>query len=432
MTMKVERKNISENRLELIIEVSAEEMADYCKIAAQTISENTKIEGFRPGKAPYEIVKARVGDMVILEEASRVAVSKSIDKAVTDNVTEEWVGQPEITISKLAPENPFEYRALMTLLPSVELGAYKELNLEQTSVVVSDDEVEKMIEQLRDVRVKEAAVDRASEHGDKVIADVNLFLDKVPVEGGQAKEVAVILGKDYFVPGFDEQVTGMKADESREFFLTYPADHHQKGLAGKKIEFTVKVKQVYSRELPEVNTEFVSAFGLKDAEELKKNISQSIETEKKSEAANTFERTMLEKVVANSTLGELPDSLIMQEARTMMHELEHNVTRSGGKFEDYLSNIGKTVQQLVADFRPQAIDRVKAALVLREIIKAENITVSDADIDAELEMLKKQYSHDQKAIESLSSTTYRRHLSTLLLNRQILAKLKEWNTKQSL
>jgi trigger factor len=428
--MKVERKNISENRLELIIEVSAEEMANYSKQAAQTISENTKIEGFRPGKAPYEIVQARVGDMVILEEASRVAVSKSIDKAITDNVTEEWVGQPEITITKLAPHNPFEYKALMTLIPSVELGAYKDLNLKLETVTATDEEVEKMIEQLREVRVKEAAVDRVSAVGDKIVADVHLFLDKVPVEGGQAREVAVILGKDYFVPGFDEQVTGMKADESREFFLTYPADHHQKNLAGKKVEFTVKVKQVYSRELPEVDTEFVSAFGLKDADELKKNIIHSLEEEKKVEAANTFERLMLEKIVTNSTLGELPDSLIMQEARTMMHELEHNVARSGGKFEDYLSNIGKTTHQLVDDFRPQAIDRVKAALILREIIKAEKITVSEEDINTELEKLKKQYSQDQKAIESLSSPAYRRHLSTLLLNRQILEKLKEWNTKQ--
>lgn len=141
---------------------------------------------------------------------------------------------------------------------------------------------------------------------------------------------------------------------------------------------------------------------------------------------------MLEKIVSNSTLGELPDSLIMQEARTMMHELEHNVARSGGKFEDYLSNIGKTTQQLISDFRPQAIDRVKAALVLREIIKVEKIIVSDNDIDTELEKLKKQYGHDQKAMESLSSPAYRRHLSTLLLNRQILEKLKEWNTKQPL
>ena len=297
--MKVERKNITANRVELTIEVDAEAMTGFSKRAALKISESTKIEGFRPGKAPYEMVRARVGDMVILEEAARIAVGKTIDQAITEQIPEEWVGQPEITISKIAPDNPLEYRALLTLLPSVELGAYKDLNLSPEEVKVSDEEVEKMIDQLRDVRVQEVIVDRASEAGDKVVADVNLFLDKVPVEGGQARETAVVLGKDYFVPGFDEKVTGMKASEEREFFITYPADHHQKMLAGKKVEFTVKVKQVYSRELPEVNDEFAAAFGLKNADELRKNIRESIEQEKKGEAANVFDRKMLEKIIGD-------------------------------------------------------------------------------------------------------------------------------------
>ena len=428
--MKVERKNITANRVELTIEVDAEAMTGFSKRAALKISESTKIEGFRPGKAPYEMVRARVGDMVILEEAARIAVGKTIDQAITEQIPEEWVGQPEITISKIAPDNPLEYRALLTLLPSVELGAYKDLNLSPEEVKVSDEEVEKMIDQLRDVRVKEVVVDRVSEAGDKVVADVNLFLDKVPVEGGQARETAVVLGKDYFVPGFDEKVTGMKASEEREFFITYPADHHQKMLAGKKVEFTVKVKQVYSRELPEVNDEFAAAFGLKNADELRKNIRESIEHEKKGEAANVFERKMLEKIIGDSTIGELPDSLIDQEVRTMMHELEHNITRSGGKFEEYISSIGKTSAQLMTELRPQSIERVKAALVLRQIIKVENIEVPEKDVDEEIDKLKKQYSQDAKAIESLSTPAYRRHVMSLQLNRIILEKLKEWNTKQ--
>ncbi len=428
--MKVERKNITANRIELIIEVPTDSMTDFSKRAASKISEGTKIEGFRPGKAPYEVVRARVGDMVILEEASRIAVSKTIDQAITDHVTEEWVGQPEITISKIAPDNPLEYRAMLTLVPSVELGSYKDLNIPAEEAVASDEEVEKMIEQLRDVRVSEAIVDRAAEAGDKVVVDVNLFLDKVPVEGGQAKETAVILGKDYFVPGFDEKVTGMKAAEQREFFITYPADHHQKMLAGKKVEFSVTVKQVYSRELPEVNDEFAAAFGLKSADELRKNIKESILNEKKVEVANTQERKMLEKIVSNSTIGELPDSLIDQESRTMMHELEHNIARSGGKFEEYLSSIGKTLPQLMTELRPQATERVNAALVLRQIIKVENIVVADKEIDEEIEKLSKQYAHDPKAVESIASPAYRRHLQSLLLNRNILEKLKEWNIKQ--
>lgn len=428
--MKVQRNNLSANRVELVIEIDAEAMRDYAHKAAAKISESTAIEGFRPGKAPYDVVKARVGDMVILEEASRLAVGKSIDQAVTEHITEDWVGQPEITISKLAPDNPFEYRALVTLLPSVELGSYKELNLDPEKIEVTDEEVTKMIEQLREVRVAEAAVDRAAETNDKVIVDVNLFLDKVPVEGGQAKELAILVGKDYFVPGFDEKITGMNVGETREFFLTYPTDHNQKMLAGKKVEFTVTLKQVYSRQLPEVNDEFVSAFGLKNVEELKTNIKQSIAQEKQTEAAHAFEKKMLDQIISKATIGELPDSLVNQEAHTMLHELEHNVLRSGGNFDDYIQSIGKSKAQLMEEFKPQASDRVKAALILRAIIQKENVTVNNEEVTAEIDKLKKQYPHDQKTLESLSSPAYFRHLMNVLLNRRVLEKLADWNTKK--
>ncbi len=426
--MNVQRNNLTAGRVELVIEIASEAMLEYAKKAATRISETTTIEGFRPGKAPYEMVKARVGDMTILEEAARIAVSKSIDQALKDTITEDWVGQPEISITKLAPGNSFEYRALITLLPTVELGQYKDLGLENEEVKVADEEVEKMIEQLREVRVAEAAVDRASIIGDKAIVDVRLFLDKVPVEGGQANELAVIIGKDYFVPGFDEKIVGMKAGETREFFLTYPAEYHQKNLAGKKVEFSVTVKQVYSRELPVVDDNFVSAFGLKNVEELKSNIRLSIEQEKKSEAAQIFEKKMLEAIINKATIGELPDSLINQEAHTMLHELEHNVIRSGGKFDEYLQSIGKTKIQLIDEFKPQAIERVKAALILRSIIQTEQIKVADDEVKKELEVLKKQYSHDQKTIENLASPAYYRHLMNVLLNRKVLQELIKWNS----
>lgn len=429
--MKSQRNNISASRIELIVEVDAEEMKDYSIKAANKLSEQTTIEGFRPGKAPFEMVKARVGDMIILEEASRIAVRKTIDQVMREHVTEEWVGHPEITISKLAPDNPFEYRALITLLPKVELGNYKDLNISLEDVVATDEEVEKMIVQLREMRGKEVVIDRASITGDKMVVDVNLFLDKVPLEGGQAKELAIILGKDYFVPGFDERITGMKAGEQRDFFLVYPTDHHQKNLAGKKVEFTVKAKQVYNRELPEVDSEFVSAFGLKDVEELKTNIKKSIEDEKRQEAHNKFERAMVEKIISNSTISEIPDTLVNDEIHIMFHELEHNIIRSGGKFDDYLQSIGKTKAQLMEELRPQATERVKAALVLRAVIEKEGITVSDEAVAKEIETIKKQYSQRPDVVEQLNSENYKRHISNVLLNRQILEKLAIWNSSKN-
>ncbi len=428
--MNVTRNNISATKIELTVEVSADEMKNFSQRAATKISENTKIEGFRPGKAPYDVVLARVGEMAILEEASRIAVSKTIDQALIKEVTEEWIGQPEITITKIAPENPFEYRALITLLPSVELGAYKDFNVSLETTEATEEEVGKMIEQLRDMRATEAIADRPAQTGDKLVVDVNLFVDKVPIEGGQAKETAVILGKDYFVPGFDEHVTGMKVGDTREFFLNYPADHHQSNLAGKKVEFKVDAKQVYAREMPELNDEFAIPFGLKTLEELKTNIKKSIADEKKGEAETKLERVIIEKIIEGSTIGEIPEKLIADETGSMMHEISHNVARSGGTFENYLQSLGKSAAQFAEELKPQATERMKATLALRKIVALEKITVDEARVEEELGLLKKRYAHDAKALESLSAPAYRRHLQGMLLNRAVIAKLKEWNIKK--
>ncbi len=427
--MNASRNNLSATNIELTVEVSLEEMNGFSQRAAQKLSEQVKIEGFRPGKAPYDVVRAKLGDMAILEEAARIAVSKTIDEALKQHVTEEWIGQPEITVIKLAPENPFEYRALLTLLPSVELGDYKGLSLERPVVAVSEEDVNRVITQLRNARVREAAVDRPAGTGDKVIVDAKLFLDKVPVEGGQANETAVIIGKDYFVPGFDEKIAGMKAGDTREFTLHYPSDHYQKMLAGKDVEFSVTAKQVFSRELPEVDGTFVAAFGLKSAEELTDNIRKNIEQEKKSEAEMKLEQEMLDAIVAKATISELPDSVLHQESHTMLHELESNVVRAGMKFDDYLTSIGKTKAALEEELRPQAERRVKTSLVLRQIMKQEEIAVSDAEIEAELSRLKAQYAGNREAQEALSSPAYRRHAEATILNRRVIDRLKEWNLK---
>lgn len=431
--MNVTRTDISASRIELTVSVSLEEMAQFGKRAAENLSAQKSIEGFRPGKAPYDVVRARFGDMAILEEASRLAVSKTIDQAIKEKISdgEEWIGHPEITLTKLAPDNVFEYRALITLLPPVELGEYKNLGVTGEKVEATDADVEKLIEQLRDVRVREAAVTRPAENGDKVIADVNLFLDKVPVEGGQAKETAVILGKDYFVPGFDEHLIGAQAGDERNFFVTYPSDHHQKNLAGKKVEFTAKVKQVYSRELPEVNDEFAAAFGLENADKLKESIRMSIMTEKKQAAEQKLENELIEKVTTKATVGEIPESLIDQELHTMYHELEHNVGHQGMKMEDYLTGIGKTSGQLKEEMRPNAIERMKATLVLRKIISVEGLNVDQKDIDMELEKQKAYYAKEPKTLEALGTPGYRRQLESRMLNRRVVDKLKDWNLTES-
>jgi len=425
--MLVTKNNISASRVELLVTVAADDMLRFAKQAATQLSDKSKIEGFRPGKAPYEVVKDRLGEMAITEEASRIAVSKTIDAAIKENVGEEWIGQPEITITKLVPNSDFEYKALITLLPSVKLGKYKELKLNKEKIVVSDDEVKKVIDNLRESRVKEVLVERGAEMNDKVVIDVNMFLDKVTVDGGQGKDVAVIIGKDYFVPGFDKNLLGLKRGDERSFSVHYPADHHLKNLANKEVDFSVTVKDIFERELPELNEDFVSAFGLKNEAELKHNIKHSLEHEKKHEADNKLERELLEKIVNDSDIAELPEVLIDNEGEIMLRELEYNVNVQGGKFSDYLTSLNKTPEMLKQEFLPQAKKRVNASLILRNIIKAENIVVNEEEIEKEIAALKKQYGHDPKALETISSLYYRRHIESSILNRKAITDLLAWN-----
>ncbi|MCX6793317.1 MAG: trigger factor [Candidatus Falkowbacteria bacterium] len=425
--MQVTKNNISASRVELLVSVSTEEMTRFAKQAATHLSEHNKIEGFRPGKAPYDVIKDRLGEMAIAEEASRMAVAKTIDAAIKENIGEDWIGQPEITITKLVPNSDFEYKALVTLLPSVKLGKYKELKLSKEKVVVDEKEVTKVIDHLRESRVKEVLVERAAEENDKVVIDVNMLLDKVPVDGGQGKDVVVVIGKDYFVPGFDKNLIGLKSGDEKSFSVHYPADHHLKNLSGKEVDFTVKIKDVFARELPELNDDFLNAFGLKSETELKENIKKSLEHEKEHELDNKFEREMLEKIINDSEISELPEVLIENESEIMLRELEYNVNAQGGKFADYMTGLNKTPEMFKQEFLPQAKERVKASLILRNIIKIENIVVSDEEVEKEVTALKKQYAHDPKALETIGSLYYHRHIESSLLNRKAITNLLAWN-----
>lgn len=425
--MQVTKNNLSASQVELIVELSAEEMARFVKQAAEQLSFKHKIEGFRPGKAPLEVIENRFGEMVLIEEAAHLAIAKTIDQAIKDEVGEDWVGRPEITVTKMAPQNDFAYKALLTLLPEVKLGDYKNLKLSKKPVLVSEAEVNKVLNHLQDSRAKETTVDRSVGDSDKVIVDVEMFLNNVPLEGGQAKALAVVMGKDYFVPGFDKNLLGAKRGDEREFKLHYPADYQQKNLAGQAVDFKVKIKDVFARELPKLDQEFVATFGLKDETELRNNIKQSLEHEKKHEAEHKLENEMLEKIVKASEISELPKILIDNEVEIMLQELEYNVKAMGAKFDDYLLSLKKTITDLKTELVSQAEIRVKTSLVLRAIIKAEALEVSASDIDQEINLLKQRYQADAKALETLNSIYYRRQVEVSLLNRKAMAQLIAWN-----
>ncbi len=426
--MQVNKKDLEKSQIELSVELSAEEFAPYIEKGAQKVAEEVKIEGFRKGKVPLDILKQKIGEMTILEEAAHIAVNKTIDEVIEKNTMErQAVGQPQVNITKLAPGNPFEYKVIVALLPTIALGKYKNLGLKAEEAKIDDKEVEKSLHDLQEMRAQEILVEREAQETDKVTVDVKMFSGNVPLEDGDHKELAIIIGRNYFVPGFDKKIIGAKQGEKRKFELIYPDNHHQKNLAGKMVEFTVNIKGIYERKLPELNDEFASFFRLKNMEELRINLKESLLHEKKHNVELRNESEMISKIADDTKFGDLPETIINSESRNLLMELEQSVVRQGGKFEDYLSHLKKTKEELIIELLPNAVKRVKSALLIREIAVIEKIEVAHEDIHKKIDELEEQYKNNPEVIKMIHEPGYHTYLSNILTNEKVIAKLKEWN-----
>jgi len=425
--MNVIKRDLGKSQIELTVELTAEEFKPYVLRGAEKVSQEVKIEGFRPGKAPYDILKNKIGEMTILEAGARIAIDKTLDKVIKENVTGQIVGQPQVNITKLAPENPMEYKMLLTMLPDVKLGNYKDLKIKKAKAEIKDEEAEKLISELREMRASEVISEALIKDGDRVIMDIGIFIDKVPVEGGQGKGAGLIIGKNYIIPGFDKKIVGAKKGDVREFSLPYPADYHDKNLAGKMAEFKVTVKEVYNRVLPEVNEEMAKGFGLKSVEELRSNIKKSLLAEKEQQEEQKSEGAMLDMIISKTKFGDIPETLIKHEAEVMISELEYNIKNQGAKFEDYLMHLKKTREQIMLDLMPDAVKRVKVSLIIREIGNSEKISVSHEEIHKAIDDILKQYQGNKEIEDRINSHAYHDYIENNLTGKKVVEKLKEWN-----
>ncbi len=423
------QKNKTNNNIELEITISSSEFKDYVEKGGKKVAEQLNIEGFRPGKVPVEVAKQKVGEMSILEEAAQIAIRKTVNAVISKNIEEgeNIASQPQVEIIKLAPDNDFVYKVKIELLPKVNLGDYKGLNIKTKAVEVKEEEIEASLKKIQEMRAKETIKLSPAKKGDKLIVDINLFFDKVPVDDGQSKNVQVILGQEYFIKGFDQQLLGTNKGETKEFVLDYPKDHHQAHLAGQKVNFKVDVKEVYNREIPELNDELAKAWQLTSLDELKKTVADNIKQEKEKKLELENEKNLADSLIRKSSFDDVPASLIERESKAMVEEMKSNLESQGAKFEDYLTHIKKTENELILEFSPEATKRIKFALLLQEIVKKEKISVSDEEVNKMIEDLKKQYTSQPEALKVIESEQYQKSLKHNLLNDKIIKQLKEWN-----
>lgn len=417
--MEITKKELDKNQVELTIEVSTKELEPFLKKAATRLSQSTKIAGFRPGKAPYDMVVKQLGEMNVLQEALDNIVSQTFYDAVQKEKLE-TVGRPDVKIEKVAPGNSLVYVAKVSLLPEVTLGEWKTLSIKKKDVEPSDDEIKKTLDQLSQMQVKETVVDRVIKKGDKAEVDFEVYIDKVLIEGGKNPKYPVVIGDSKMIPGFEDQLIGLKKDDKKEFELSFPDKYFQENLAGKKATFKIKVLDVFERELPKMDDAFAKNLGFESIDKLKEQLKENIKQDKKNKEKQRAEGEAILEIVKQTKIGDIPPTLIENEVHKMIHELEHSISQQGMQMDHYLESIKKTHDDLHKDFGPQAEERVKAALVMRQIALAEKIKADDKEIDAELDKQKEMYKDNKEAIENIKNPIYREHLANLISNQKVV------------
>ena len=420
--MKVDKKELPKKQIELLVELSPEELKPYIDEAAKKISEDANIPGFRKGKVPFDVLKQNVGEATIYEEVFYQAVNKTLPQIIIDEKID-FIGQPKVDAEKIAPGNPLIYKAVVTLMPDVKLGDYKTLKSKKKEVKPEKEKIETTFEDLKKMQAKEKVVLREAKNDDKVEVDFEIKMAGVPIEGGSGKNTPIILGEKKFIPGFEEAMLGMKAGDEKDFKVTFPQDYFQKNLAGKEHDAHIKVLNIYERSLPEIDDEFAKAMNFKDVKEMKAKIEENITAEVQQKENERFELAILEEIMEKSEFDEFSDDLINAEVDKMMHELKHQVEDSGGKFDDYLKNLKKTEEEVKKGFKPKAEKRLKTALISREVARAEKIKVEDKEIDAELEKIKQAYGQMPEMQKQFEAPEYRNYVGNMLTNRKVFEKL---------
>ncbi len=383
-------KKTSENKVEIEIVVPWKDWKKDLDQTVKEISEELKIPGFRPGKAPKNIIEQKVGKEALLNQA----VQKSIQKSYIDYVTQKKInviGSPKVEIKKIAEGNDLVYKATSEVVPEAEVSRgyenkIKKINKEykDKEIELGEEEVKKELDKLANSRVKLATVSREAKKGDQVEVDFQVLVGGVPIENGTSKNHPVVIGRGVFIPGFEEKLVGTKAQEEKEFELTFPEEYHKKELAGKKATFKVKVNNIQERQVPEVNDDFAKSLGkFENLGTLEKSIKEGMKKEKETRQKEEKRSKYIDEILSETKV-EIPEALLKEELEKMMGEFEYQIQSMGMQVDDYLKKMGKTREEVEKGWREQAGKRVRSSLAMKRLVKDREIKVPSEEVEREM------------------------------------------------
>jgi trigger factor len=426
--MKTKVKNISDVKVELTISLGVEELKAAEQVALTKLAKEVKIEGFRKGKAPLEMVAAQVDQNVLGQEVIENALSKAVAEAFLKEKIQA-INRPEVDVKKFIPGTELEFTATSEIMPKVELGDYKNLKVKKEKVSVSQKEINETINQILKNFAEKKKVKRAAKEGDEVIIDFLGKKDGVAFDGGKAEKFPLELGSKSFIPGFEEGLIGKKAGDELSLDLKFPKDYHAKDLAGAKVVFEVKIHEVRENVLPEINEEFLSKLGeFKTKEDFEKQIKEDLKTQKQVEADDKFKDELVKKLAEVSKVP-VPEILLEDQKQSIEMDMQQNLMYSGLSLDDYLKRMGKTREEwLENDVKAVAESRVKSGLALAELSKVEKIQSSVDELDARIAQLKEQYGNSKEVVKQLSSDDVRRNLANQILTEKTIDLLVKLNS----
>ncbi|GAC1371193.1 MAG: trigger factor [Candidatus Saccharimonadales bacterium] len=419
----METKIITRTDEEVTFTITVSE-AELAKIKTEVFNHlrgNVKAAGFRPGKAPDMIVERELGPNAVQSEVIDHALQHSYPDAVKE-LKLQIVSSPKISIDKFVPYTQLEYSVTAELLPKVKLADYTKMRVKRPAIKVEAAEINRTIEDLR--RRESARLDSElpAKLGDEVNFDFAGTKDGQEVPGASAKNQTLQLGSGQFIPGFEEEIIGLKKGDEKTFDIKFPDTYHEQTLAGETVTFSVKINTVTDLVLPEVNEEFIGRVSpFKTVKELEADITNKLTAEKAETSAREYEQEVLSKLLKESEF-KTPAALIDQQLERMRGELEQNLAYSGLNFDKYLELSGKSKADMDKEMRPEAERRVGLAMILTEVATAEKLSVTPEELDKEITRLKAEYK-DPATQAELDNPNTREEIYNHLMSSKVIAKL---------
>lgn len=389
------KKNIKE----ITIKIEGKEWEDAIDKAFKKASQKVNVAGFRKGKVPKDVFMKKYGVESLFFDASEYCIDSAYKKMLEDNKDLEVVAQPSVDI-KSVDEKYIEYVFTLTLKPEFKLGEYKNLNVKKEKISVKKEEIEEAINSMREQYKENIVKDGSVAKGDIAIIDFEGFKDGVAFEGGKGENYSLTIGSNTFIPGFEDQLIGMKVGEEKDINVTFPEDYHAEELKGKPVVFKVKVNEIKEVKLPELDKDFFDDLGMEGIdtkEALEKQVKENIKTRKESQAEDKYIDALLDEISKNTEI-EIPDNMVDEEAHRMVHQFADHIAMQGISIDQFYQMTNSNEDELKEKYKEEALKRVKNRLIIEEIIKVEKIKVTEKEINERIDEIAKKYNMTKEEV----------------------------------